>query len=80
MNILEQVKSFQSQGIYCLPVNITTKKPIAKYGHWKGVSWTDQDFLDANAFGIEHEISNIIDIDFDDLSAIQFQHLIPLDT
>jgi KaiC/GvpD/RAD55 family RecA-like ATPase len=81
MTILEQVKSFQSQGIHCVPVeNTITKKPKTKNGHWKNVSWTDQDFLNAEAFGIEHEISNIVDIDFDDLSAIQFQHLIPLDT
>jgi putative DNA primase/helicase len=81
MNILEQVKSFKEQGIYCVPVeNVISKKPITRNGHWKNVSWTDQDFLNAEAFGIEHEISNIVDIDFDNLLAIQFQHLIPLDT
>lgn len=80
MSILEQVKSFQSQGIYCLPVDIITKKPINKNGRWKNVEWTNQDFLKAEAFGIEHEKSNIIDIDFDNLEALKFRHLLPLDT
>ena len=67
MNILEQVKSFNEQGIYCVPVeNVISKKPINKNGVWKGVDWTDQDFLNAEAFGIEHEKSNIVDCDFDD--------------
>jgi RecA-family ATPase len=81
MNILQQVKSFQSIGIHCVPVeNIITKKPKTKNGHWKNVEWSDQDFLNANAFGIEHEKSNIVDIDFDNLAAIKFRHLLPLDT
>jgi putative DNA primase/helicase len=80
MTILEQVKSFGSQGIYCLPVDIATKRPINKNGRWKNVEWTDQDFLKAEAFGIEHEKSNIIDIDFDNLEALKFRHLLPLDT
>jgi len=81
MNILQQVKSFQSIGIHCVPVeNTITKKPKIKNGHWKNVEWSDQDFLNANAFGIEHEKSNIVDIDFDNLSAIKFRHLLPLDT
>ncbi len=81
MNILQQVKSFQSIGIHCVPVeNIITKKPKTKNGHWKNVEWSDQDFINANAFGIEHEKSNIVDIDFDNLAAIKFRHLLPLDT
>lgn len=81
MTILEQVKSFQAQNIHCVPVeSIISKKPINKNGHWKNVEWTDQDFLNASAFGIEHEKSQIIDIDFDDLNAIKFQHLLPLNT
>ena len=80
MTILEQVKSFHEQGIYCVPANITNKRPINKNGHWKNVEWTDEDFLNASAIGIEHEKSGIIDIDFDDLNAIKFQHLLPRDT
>ena len=81
MSILEQVRSFQSQGIHCVPVqNIITKKPKTKNGHWKNVIWTDEDFLNSEAFGIEHEKSNIIDIDFDNYAALKFRHLLPLDT
>jgi len=90
-NILEQVKSFQAQGIYCVPVPVGKKQPAAKHlgkyndegkpiYEWKNIQWTDDDFLDAKAFGIEHEKSHIIDFDFDDLDAIKFQHLLPLDT
>jgi hypothetical protein len=65
MTILEQVRSFQSQGIHCVPVeNTITKKPITRNGHWKNVTWTDQDFLNAEAFGIEHEISKILSSSF----------------
>ncbi len=80
MTILEQVKSLRAQGIYCVPANIHSKKPINKNGRWKNTDWLDEDFINASAFGIEHEKSNIIDIDFDDLNAIKFQHLLPLDT
>jgi KaiC/GvpD/RAD55 family RecA-like ATPase len=91
MTILEQVKYFEAQGIYCVPVPVGKKQPVAKHlgkfdsdgkpiYEWKNVTWTEKDFLDAKAFGIDHEKSNIIDVDFDDLNAIKFQHLLPPDT
>lgn len=80
MTILEQVKSFEAQGIYCVPVEAGGKKPLTKEGHWKDVVWLDEDFQKASAFGIQHEKSNIIDLDFDDLSSINFQHLLPTNT
>ena len=80
MTILEQVKSLQAQGIYCVPVESGGKKPLTKNGSWKDVEWLDSDFLKADAFGIQHERSNVVDLDFDLLSATRFQHLLPRDT
>jgi RecA-family ATPase len=80
MTILEQVKSFEAQGIYCVPVEAGGKRPLTKEGQWKDVVWLDEDFQKAEAFGIQHEKSNIIDLDFDDLSSINFQHLLPTNT
>jgi KaiC/GvpD/RAD55 family RecA-like ATPase len=80
MTILEQVKSLQAQGIYCVPVESGGKKPLTKNGSWKDVVWLDSDFLKADAFGIQHEKSNLVDLDFDLLSATRFQHLLPRDT
>jgi hypothetical protein len=68
-NILEQVKSLQAQGIYCVPVESGGKKPLTKNGSWKDVEWLDSDFLKADAFGIQHEKSNVVDLDFDNLSS-----------
>ena len=44
------------------------------------MEWLDSDFLKADAFGIQHERSNVVDLDFDLLSATRFQHLLPRDT
>ena len=76
-NILEQVKYFEAQGIYCVPVESGGKKPLTKNGLWKDVEWLDSDFLKADAFGIQHEKSNIVDVDFDFLLSTRFQHLLP---
>lgn len=88
MSILEQVREYEKLGIKIVPVVTGDKKPVTKHignfdsegkpvFEWKNVPWTEEDYMKAEAGGIIHDQSNIIDIDFDDTSSIKFQHLLP---
>ena len=81
MSVLEQIERFKDYGFVYVPVNPETKKPKTvetKEGwEWKSIPWTTDDFIQAGAVGIQHEKSNIIDVDFDNENAIRFKHLLP---
>ena len=88
MSILEQVREYEKLGIKIVPVVTGDKKPVTKHignfdskgiplYEWKNVTWTEEDYIKADAGGIIHDQSNIIDVDFDDVSSIKFQHLLP---
>jgi hypothetical protein len=88
MSILEQVREYEKLGIKIVPVVTGDKKPVTKHignfdsqgkplYEWKNVAWTEEDYIKADAGGIIHDQSNIIDIDFDDVSSIKFQRLLP---
>jgi KaiC/GvpD/RAD55 family RecA-like ATPase len=88
MSILEQVREYEKLGIKIVPVVTGDKKPVTKHignfdskgiplYEWKNVVWTEEDYIKADAGGIIHDQSNIIDVDFDDVSSIKFQHLLP---
>ena len=80
MSILPQVNHFKNYGLQIVPVVPGDKQPLTKNGKWKDVLWTDDDYQRAEAGGIIHEASNVIDIDFDDPIAYKFRHLLPQDT
>lgn len=80
MSILEQVNHFKSYGCEIVPVVAGGKQPLTKNGKWKDVEWLDDDYQRAEAAGIVHRGSNIIDFDFDDPIAYKFRHLLPQDT
>ena len=81
MSVLEQIERFKDYGFVYVPVNPETKKPKTvetKEGwEWKSIPWTEEDLVQAGAVGIQHEKSNIIDVDFDNETAIKFKHLLP---
>ena len=81
MSVLEQIERFKGYGFVYVPVNPETKKPktveTKKGWEWKSIPWTTDDFIQAGAVGIQHEKSNIIDVDFDNENAIKFKHLLP---
>ena len=83
--MIEQVKKFQEWGFTLVPLKDKEKKPkskLCKDGkyHWKkkhNVEWTDQELLDSSRVGVDHEASNIIDVDFDNLVATKFMSMLP---
>jgi len=82
--ILEQVNQLRSYGCKLVPVQKDSKKPLSKYINgawvWKGINYTDNDFLETGAAGIIHRDSDMIDYDIDDRGAYKFAHLLPQDT
>tara|TARA_B110000503_G_scaffold127694_1_gene197716 strand:- start:131 stop:1975 length:1845 start_codon:yes stop_codon:yes gene_type:complete len=81
--IIEQVNFFKKIGLYPIPVK-EDKHPLTRLSKttgkyvWKSVDdWRDDEFIEAGGIGIDHEKSNIIDIDFDNENSIKFQHLLP---
>jgi putative DNA primase/helicase len=77
MSIIDQVNHFEKYGMKIVPVVSGAKNPVTKDGKWKNVNWTKEDYEKASAGGVDHEASNIVDLDFDDYDAIKFQHLLP---
>ena len=81
----ELINKFQKWGCVLVPLKDDEKKPKSKLCadgkyHWKkkhNVEWTESELLAASRLGIDHEASNIIDIDFDALDATKFMHLLP---
>ena len=89
--MIEQIKKFQEWGFTLVPLKDKDKKPKSKFTgkydakgkklfSWKkskGIAWSDQELLDSSRLGVDHEASNIIDIDFDKLAATKFMHMLP---
>ena len=79
------INKFREWGCTLVPLKDKEKKPKSKLckdgkWHWKkkdNVEWTDQELLAASRIGIDHEASNIVDIDFDAIGATKFMHLLP---
>ena len=79
------INKFQEWGCTLVPLKDNEKKPKSKLckdgkWHWKkkhNVEWTESELLAAGRIGIDHEASNIIDIDFDAIGATKFMHLLP---
>lgn len=79
------IKQFQEWGCTLVPLKDKEKKPksrLCKDGkwHWKkkhNVEWSNDELLAASRIGIDHEASNIIDIDFDAIGATKFISLLP---
>ena len=76
---------YQKWGCTLVPLKDNEKKPKSKLCadgkyHWKKkhyVEWTESELLAASRIGIDHEASDIIDIDFDAIGATKFMHLLP---
>jgi len=84
---------YREWNLTLIPLNNDTKKPQSKFTgklddagkqiwSWKkskGVTWSDAELLAASRWGIDHEASNSVDIDFDDkqLHAHKFIDLLP---
>jgi len=85
------IKQFQEWGFTLIPLKDKEKKPESKFTgkydakgkklfSWKkskGITWSDQELLDSSRVGVDHDASNIIDIDFDNPAAIKFMHMLP---
>ena len=86
MNREELIEKYQSYGCRVIPVG-KNKKPLGKLCsdgkyHWKtkwNVEYSKSMLLSAPYVGIDHEASNVFDIDFDDklLNAHKFSSLLP---
>ena len=81
----ELIKKFKEMDCVLVPLKDNQKKPKSKLCadgeyHWKkkhNVEWTDEELLAASRIGIDHEASDVIDIDFDSLDATKFMPLLP---
>ena len=80
----ELIRKFQEWGCTLVPLKDNEKKPKSKMvgdsWHWKkkhNVEWSNDELLAASRIGIDHEASDIIDIDFDAIGATKFMHLLP---
>lgn len=84
MSILAEVNHFKQYGLEIVPVLAGEKKPLTRKINdqwvWKGIKWSDEDYHRAEAGGIIHRDSDVIDFDFDDPLAYKFRHLLPQDT
>ena len=79
-----ELKKFQEWGWTLIPLQDNVKKPKAKKinGEWRwkkkfGVEWSNDELLAASRVGVDHDESEIIDIDFDAIAATKFLHLLP---
>ena len=77
----ELIKKFQEQGCKLIPLQDKEKKPKSKKVNgswkWKDVEWLDDELLAASRLGIDHEASNVIDVDIDAKDGTQFIDLLP---
>ena len=85
------IKQFQEWGFTLVPLKDKDKKPKSKstgkhdakgkeIWSWKkskGITWSDQELLHSSRLGVDHDASNLIDIDFDNPAAIKFMSMLP---
>jgi len=85
------IKQFQEWGFTLVPLKDKDKKPQSKstgkhdakgketwsWKKSKGITWSNDEISSASRLGVDHEASNIIDIDFDNLDATKFMSMLP---